>query len=162
MRSAEKFRYVLVILLLMSTLVFVAATTAREPHQSIVGSWVQIDDDTGDMFFATFHGNRRNGTFNFTSPDNSISLSHGAWKKVGAYTFHATDVGFNYDENGLADTKFQFNTRIELGRKGNTASLVFHFVITKLDGTVRETGSGTGSMTRIQVHPVREQGRYRD
>ena len=80
-------RYILTALLGLSCVVnfFISDASADRDFSgkpTIVGSWEQIDDGTGDVFFATFHGGPRRGTFNFTSPDASISFSHGSWNRA--------------------------------------------------------------------------------
>ncbi len=144
------------LLLILSLSYFTPVVSAWWPivvKSSIVGSWEQIDDGTKDVFFATFNGGPRRGTFNFTSPDASISLSHGSWKRTGRRTYNGTDVGFIYDQDGLAEFRYKFNSRIVVNQDGKTASFEFKFEKSGLDGKVVETGSGTGKGFRIEVEP---------
>ena len=126
----------------------VAAGTAA---RSIVGSWELVDDNTGDIFLLTYNGGPRRGTVNATSPDNSVSLTHGAWIRTGARTFTDTDIGFIYDENGIAALKIKFIAESELDESGDTARFNFEFEVTDLDGNLVDLGSSSGVATRIKV-----------
>ena len=153
-------RYTLTTLLLLSCVVNffipgVSAERAFSGKPTIVGSWEQIDDGTEEVFFATFHGGPRRGTFNFTSPDASISLSHGSWQRIGQRRFNATDVGYIYDgSNGKAVFRYKYKTKIVLSQDGKTAQFTFQFEKSALDGTVVETSKGKGKGVRIEVEPL--------
>ncbi|MEC4673397.1 MAG: hypothetical protein VST68_04350, partial [Nitrospirota bacterium] len=68
--------------------------------------------------------------------------------------FNATDVGFIYDITGAAEFRFKFNTKIVVSQDGKTALFIFQFEKSTLDGTVLETGDGTGKGVRIEVEPL--------
>src|SRR5262249_31156065 len=88
-------------LLCIVTIAAVAEGVAQAPFQptfkSIVGSWAVVDNQSGAAFFGTYNGGPLEGAVNFTSPDNSISLTHGSWKRTGPRAFADTDIAFIYD-----------------------------------------------------------------
>ena len=139
----------------------VAATAAETSGQaaarqtaSIVGSWKLVVDQTGDVFFGTYNGGPARGTVTFSSPDNSISLTHGEWKRTGPRSFADTDSGFIYDENGIASLIITFRAEVEVAPDGNTAFFNFEFDVSLFDGTVVDSGAATGVGTRIQIQPL--------
>jgi hypothetical protein len=52
-------------------------------ENSVVGSWKLVDDNSGDIFLATYTGGYSDGTVNVTSPNNTTTLSHGQWQRTG-------------------------------------------------------------------------------
>ena len=102
----------------------------------------------------TYNGGPLRGTVNATSPDNSIGLTHGAWKRTGPRTFADTDIGFIYDENGIAILKIKFRAESEVDESGDTAQFNFEFEISDFDGNVVDSGTSSGIGTRIKVEPL--------
>lgn len=131
-----------------------AAQPAPRSPAPIVGSWKLVVDGTGDVFFGTYNGGPTQGTVNFSSPDNSISLTHGTWRRTGPRTFADTDSGFIYDANGIASLIITFRAEVEVAPDGDTASFNFAFEVSLFDGTVVDSGAGTGIGTRIKVQPL--------
>ena len=128
-----------------------SSVAAGGAARSIVGSWELVDDNTGDIFLLTYNGGPRRGTVNATSPDNSVSLTHGAWVRTGPRTYADTDIGFIYDENGIAALKIKFMAESELDESGESARFNFEFEVTDLDGNLVDLGASSGIATRIKV-----------
>lgn len=131
-----------------------AQSANRLGFQSIVGSWKLVDDQSGDIFFGTYNGGPLQGTVNFSSPDNSIGLTHGAWKRTGRRTFADTDSGFIYGDDGMANLIITFRAEIKVNRDGETAAFDFEFEVRDFDGAVVNSGASTGTATRIEVEPL--------
>jgi hypothetical protein len=149
----------LVMTALISTVALVtsgdtAQSSSKLSSKSIVGSWELVDDNSGDTFLLTYNGGPLRGTVNATSPDNSVGLTHGAWKRTGPRTFADTDIGFIYDENGIAILKIKFRAESEVDESGDTAQFNFEFEISDFDGNVVDSGASSGIGTRIKVEPL--------
>ena len=153
-------RYILTTLLVFSCVFnfFIPGASAERDFSerpTIVGSWEEIDDGAEEVFFATFHGGPRRGTFNYTNPNATISLSHGSWERIDQRRYNATDVGYIYDgSNGKAVFRYKYKTKIVLSQDGKTAQFTFQFEKSALDGTVVETSKGKGKGVRIEVEPL--------
>ncbi len=149
----------LVITALISTVAIVTAegtaqSSSQTKFKSIVGSWKLVDDNTGDTILITYNGGPRHGTVIATTPDNSISLTHGAWKRTGPRTFADTDIGFIYGEDGIAILQIKFRGESEVSASGDTAQFKFEFEISDFDGNVVDSGASSGKATRIKVEPL--------
>jgi hypothetical protein len=131
-----------------------APESSESSCKSIVGSW-ELVAENGAIFFGTYNGGPSEGTVNFTSPNNTTSLTHGAWKRIAPCTFADTDIAFIYGEDGNATSTIKFRAEIELGPGGDTALFAFEFEVSLLDGTVVATGASTATGTRINVEPRR-------
>jgi len=132
----------------------VAQAPSQPTFKSIVGSWALVDNQSGAAFFGTYNGGPLEGTVNFTSPDNSISLTHGSWKRTGPRAFADTDIAFIYDAQGKAGFKIKFKAEIELSADGDTAFFNYKFEVSLFDGTVVNSGASTATGTRINVEPL--------
>lgn len=154
MKQLSVFNKLITATLIFTVLVCATTTAMAGQRASIVRSWKLVDDQTGDIFFGTYNGNRFRGTVNLTSPDNSISLTHGAWKRTGPRTFADTHSGFIYDANGIANLIITFRAEIEVNLGGDTASFDFEFEVTQFDGTLVDSGTSTATAARVKVEPV--------
>lgn len=154
--------YVLVFALAVTTASVLAQEGVSQHNpdhefQNIVGSWKLVDDQNGSIFFGTYAGGPFKGTVNFTSPNNFTSLTHGAWKRTGRRTFADTDSGFIYDEHGDAVRIITFRAEIEVSEDGDMGVFDFEFEVSKLDGTIVQSGASTATGTRIKVQPLSRQ-----
>lgn len=149
---------VLSVLIALAVVAATAGETSGQPgarsSASIAGSWKLVVDGSGDVFFGTYNGGPSEGTVTFSSPDNSISLTHGQWKRTGPGTYADTDSGFIYDENGIAILIITFRAEIEVAPGGSTALFNFEFDVADFDGTVVDSGAATAVGTRIRVQPL--------
>ena len=119
--------------------------------ESVVGSWEVVDDNSHDIFLATYTGGPLEGTVNFTSPNNATTLSHGQWKRTGECTFADTDTALLRGADGKANATITFQADIEVAHGGNDATFAFDFAVKNLDGTSVTNGSSTAKGTRINV-----------
>jgi hypothetical protein len=122
-------------------------------ENSVVGSWKLVDDNSGDIFLATYTGSYSDGTVNVTSPNNTTTLSHGQWQRTGECTFVDTDIALLLGVDGKANKTITFQAEIKVGHGGNNAAFAFDFDIRNLDGTSVTNGSSTAKGTRINVIP---------
>jgi hypothetical protein len=123
----------------------------REP--SVVGSWKVVDDNSHDVFLATYTGGPSEGAVNFTSPNSTTTLSHGQWKRTGECTFADTDTALLLGADGKASATITFQADIEVAHGGNDATFAFDFSVKSLDGSSVTNGSSTAKGTRINVVP---------
>jgi hypothetical protein len=77
-------------------------------ENSVVGSWKLVDDNSGDIFLATYTGGYSDGTVNVTSPNNTTTLSHGQWQRTGECTFVDTDIALLLGVDGKANRTITF------------------------------------------------------
>jgi len=119
--------------------------------KSVVGSWEVVDDNSHDVFLATYTGGPSEGTVNFTSSNDTTTLSHGQWKRTGECTFADTDTALLLGADGKANATITFQADIEVARGGNDATFAFDFHVKNLDGASVTTGSSTAKGTRINV-----------
>lgn len=151
LRIIDRFTVTLIVLTLIAISGTASADAKYRRHyfQQIVGSWKLVDDNTGDMFFGTYNGGRYSGTVMFTTPSNSISLTHGMWRRTGPRTFADTDSAFIFDENGVANSIITFRAEIEVN--GDSGFFNFEFDIKDLEGNLLDEGASSATGTRIRV-----------
>jgi hypothetical protein len=82
----------------------------------------------------------------------NASSGHGAWQRVGD-NFALTFQSFSVDDQG-APIVYKVWATITLSPEGDRFTAPYRLAVTRRDGTVLQTGTGTASGTRLLVEPL--------